>query len=394
MKNAFKKAKKAVSKAGQHIRWSSSESGSGSASRHAASERMSISTEEPKEFQTSSTHRLILILESQLVPRSQDEAKALRSLNQKTYALTKCFDEDLLIDTGMREFNEVFQAIGWSDFAEILEGGIILLTKEFLMTLRTDTQRDEDVRCLYAMWKKIKFAPTLSMVRHWQGLAQSGHIISIMSFVTRIANGLGMLANATVSFIPNDPTRVVKESHFIHAHFLRKDTNGKYIMIFRGSDFELPLPAPQYKLYSVRTLTMQLESKPEPGRNSISRVMTRAQRRRAEEQIRKANEDAQQPGAAPAWAHPNTLAWEANSQGSWHSSWNAIVPSANPTPSYHSGGPSHSARYTGGELDGNFTALFEALDLQEHRTLGMMDILADIQQQQGVDHNLIWRRER
>ncbi|WVZ84499.1 hypothetical protein U9M48_031528 [Paspalum notatum var. saurae] len=84
---------------------------------------MSISTEEPEEFQTSSTHRSILILESQLVPRGQDEAKALRSLNQKTYALNKCFDDDLLVDTGMwEEFNEVFQAIGWSDFAEIPEG--------------------------------------------------------------------------------------------------------------------------------------------------------------------------------------------------------------------------------------------------------------------------------
>ncbi|WVZ76337.1 hypothetical protein U9M48_024320 [Paspalum notatum var. saurae] len=279
MKNAFKKAKKAVSKAGQHIRWSSSESGSGSASRHAASERMSISTEEPEEFQTSSTHRPILILDSQLVPRGQDEAKALKSLNQKTYALTKCFDEDFLVDTSMQEeFNEVFQAIGWSDFAEIPEGGIILLTKEFLMTLRTDTRRDE------------------------------------------------------------------------------------------------------------------------PGRNSVSGVMTRAQRRRAEEQIRKANEDAQQPGAAPAWAHPSTPAWEANPQGSWHSSWNSIVPSVDLTPSHHSKGEysygqgaglSHFARYTGGELDGNFTALFWALDLQEHRTLGMMDSLADIQQQQGVDHNLI-----
>ncbi|WVZ97056.1 hypothetical protein U9M48_042620 [Paspalum notatum var. saurae] len=286
MKNAFKKAKKAVSKAGQHIRWSFSESGFGSASRHAASERMSISTEEPEEFQTSSTHRPILILDSQLMPCSQDEAKALRSLNQKTYALTKCFEEDLLVDTGMREeFNEVFQAIGWSDFAEIPEGGIILLTKEFLMTLRTDARRDarwltmvvfpwddtrcvtvEDVRCLYAMWKKIKFAPTLSMVRHWQGLAQSGHIISITSFVTRIAYGLGMLANATISFMPNDPTR--------------------------------------------------LEPEIEPGRNNVSGVMTYAHRHRAEEQIRKANEDAQQPGAAPAWAHPSTPAWEANPQGS------------------------------------------------------------------------------
>ncbi|WVZ94237.1 hypothetical protein U9M48_040150 [Paspalum notatum var. saurae] len=147
MKNAFKKAKKAVSKAGQHIHWLTSEGGSGSASRHAASERMFISTEEPEEFQTLSTHRPILILDSQLVLRTQEEAKALRLLNQKTYALTKCFDEDLLVDTGMRkEFNEVFEAIGWSDFAKIPEGGIMLLTKEFLMMLRTDTQRDAGAR--------------------------------------------------------------------------------------------------------------------------------------------------------------------------------------------------------------------------------------------------------
>ncbi|WVZ89589.1 hypothetical protein U9M48_035970 [Paspalum notatum var. saurae] len=56
----------------------------------------------------------------------------------------------------------------------------------------------------------------------------------------------------------------------------------------------------------------ELEPEIELGRNSISGVMTRAQRRRAEEQIRKANEDAQQPRAAPAWAHPSTPAWEAN----------------------------------------------------------------------------------
>ncbi|WVZ81395.1 hypothetical protein U9M48_028775 [Paspalum notatum var. saurae] len=73
----------------------------------------------------------------------QEEAKALRLLNQKSYALTKCFDKDLLVDTGMREeFNEVFEAVGWSDFTEISEGGIILLSKEFLMTLRTDTRWD------------------------------------------------------------------------------------------------------------------------------------------------------------------------------------------------------------------------------------------------------------
>ncbi|WVZ97060.1 hypothetical protein U9M48_042623 [Paspalum notatum var. saurae] len=83
MKSVLKKAKKAVSKAGQHIRWTSSD-GFGPASRHAASERMSISTEEPEEVLMSSTHLPILLLDSQLVPRGQDEAKALRSLHQKT----------------------------------------------------------------------------------------------------------------------------------------------------------------------------------------------------------------------------------------------------------------------------------------------------------------------
>ena len=108
MKSVLKKAKKAVSKAGQHIRWSSSD-GSGSASWHATSKRMSISTEEPEEIPTSSTHRPVLLLDSQLIPRGQDEAKALRLLNQKSYALTKCFDEDILVGTGMwEEFDEVF----------------------------------------------------------------------------------------------------------------------------------------------------------------------------------------------------------------------------------------------------------------------------------------------
>ena len=61
-------------------------------------------------------------------------------------------------------------------------------------------------------------------------------------------------------------------------------------MTFKGSDFELPLPPAPLKLYSMRSLNFQLE--PEPPRNSVSGVMTSAQRRRAEEQIRKAYEDA------------------------------------------------------------------------------------------------------
>ena len=42
-----------------------------------------------------------------------------------------------MISTGMDdEFDEIFSTVGWDNFANVSEGGIVLLTKEFLMTLR------------------------------------------------------------------------------------------------------------------------------------------------------------------------------------------------------------------------------------------------------------------
>ena len=34
------------------------------------------------------------------------------------------------------EFDEIFSIVGWENFAHVSEGGLVLLTKEFLMTLR------------------------------------------------------------------------------------------------------------------------------------------------------------------------------------------------------------------------------------------------------------------
>jgi len=59
-------------------------------------------------------------------------------LNRKAYGLTRVFDVFLLSRTGMLdEFEEVFHAIGWSNFWEINEPGCELLTREFVMTLRS-----------------------------------------------------------------------------------------------------------------------------------------------------------------------------------------------------------------------------------------------------------------
>ena len=45
-------------------------------------------------------------------------------------------------------------------------------------------------------------------------------------------------------------------------------------MIYEGYNVELPLPAPQFSLYQVEELTMQLT---DPARHSSTGVMTRAQ---------------------------------------------------------------------------------------------------------------------
>ena len=60
----------------------------------------------------------------------------------------------------------------------------------------------ENLKILYAMWRKQKYALVTAMLYHWMKLAWDENSISITSFVTRIASELGVLANAQVAFLP------------------------------------------------------------------------------------------------------------------------------------------------------------------------------------------------
>ena len=101
------------------------------------SDRGSSSAGPAGEEATSSNARPVLLLDSQIQTRNQDEADLLRQLHTKPISVTKCFDEVLMTSTGTDdEFSEIFSMVGWDNFANISEGGIVLLTKEFLMTLR------------------------------------------------------------------------------------------------------------------------------------------------------------------------------------------------------------------------------------------------------------------
>lgn len=109
---------------------------------------------------------------------------------------------------------------------------------------------------------------------------------------------------------------------------MRRDAaTGRMIMTWFGHSLELPLPAPQFEMYTIRSLTMQLDV--EAPSQSIGGVMTRAQRRRAEESHHRARgEDSEKPIHASL---PSKPSWYFSSTGG--------------ESSYQ---PSHSTQYYGG----------------------------------------------
>ena len=178
------------------------------------------------------------------------------------------------------------------------------------------------------MVEKKRYAPVLDIVHHWMGMRATNTPISITSFVTRIAANLGLLENAQLYYFPDDTSHYVGETHFVQAHFMRRDAaNGKMIMTWFGHSLELPLLAPQFDMYTVRSLTMQLDV--EPPRQSIGGVMTRAQRRRAEKLHHRAQgEDTEEPVYASTPSEPSWYFSSTGGQSSYQ--------------------PSHSTQYYGG----------------------------------------------
>jgi hypothetical protein len=59
-----------------------------------------------------------------------------------------------------------------------------------------------ELQCLFAMAKKIKFSPVMSMLAHWQKMVVVRAPIYITSLVTRIATHVGALDNAQVTYLP------------------------------------------------------------------------------------------------------------------------------------------------------------------------------------------------
>ncbi|WVZ64494.1 hypothetical protein U9M48_013999 [Paspalum notatum var. saurae] len=96
MRRALKRARSAIRRAGQHIRFPTSSGSQGQNSR-TVSDRGSSSAGPVGEEATSSNTAPVLLLDSQIQTRNQDETDLLRRLHTKPIGLTKCFDEKFLI---------------------------------------------------------------------------------------------------------------------------------------------------------------------------------------------------------------------------------------------------------------------------------------------------------
>jgi hypothetical protein len=72
----------------------------------------------------------------------------------------------------------------------------------------------EDLKCLFAMCRRIRYAPVVDMLNHWLGSLNKLVPITCTSFITRIAKNLGALSTAQLEYIPGD-NHVYGLDHFI-----------------------------------------------------------------------------------------------------------------------------------------------------------------------------------
>jgi hypothetical protein len=114
------------------------------------------------------------------------------------------------------------------------------------------------------------------MVHYWltiYGLKKGG--VTCTSWVTCIANGLGLLDNANIAYITT-PRQVIDYSFFHHAHIL-KIRNRKIVMMYKWYINEIELLHWTLGLYGMENFVLELQ-KPGLGvERSPSTRMTRNQ---------------------------------------------------------------------------------------------------------------------
>jgi hypothetical protein len=97
---------------------------------------------------------------------------------------------------------------------------------------------------MYAMTKKEKFSPVKLVAHYWLTIPiLKRGAVTCTSWVTRIANGLGLLDSAVIAYI-NTPRHIIDYSFFSQAHILRKRLKNNHDVqrVYKGDRIARPNP--------------------------------------------------------------------------------------------------------------------------------------------------------
>jgi hypothetical protein len=96
----------------------------------------------------------------QIIYKNDYERQALELLKRQTYAHAKRIETRFPIMTGLlQDMNQASTAVGWENFADIVEPGSHLLTMEFLMSL-TDEETSTETKVYFRFFNE-QFEMTL-----------------------------------------------------------------------------------------------------------------------------------------------------------------------------------------------------------------------------------------
>jgi hypothetical protein len=93
----------------------------------------------------------------------------------------------------------------------------------------TRTVRIDELKLLYAMFKHKKVSPVKCTMTQWLEIFTQTDDVECTSLVTRIANNLGLLAKASVLYLPDQRT-YIDFKYFRQAHMLKAGANDTYTM--------------------------------------------------------------------------------------------------------------------------------------------------------------------
>ena len=129
------------------------------------------------------------------------------------------------------------------------------------------------------MVKRRKVSPVKCIIHHWLEVFTLTGDVECISLVTRIAQNMGLLNNALVSYITEEPL-YIDFDYFCQAQLLKKREDGKIVMMYRVFSTEISLPNRNLGLYVVDSFTFDLQSKEAAPRGSASTRLTLAPRTR------------------------------------------------------------------------------------------------------------------